>query len=167
MTVWVGTFGAGVARLQNGSFTSYTKEDGLGHNQVMAMEVMRDGKKMSLNVTCALRTEEAESTDSGDGEAATKKGMLGLELSDLTDDVAERLGVKDTEGVVITSVQPGSPAALAGLSAGDVLVQINRKTVKSMADVESVLKDRDDDSSTLLLVKNERGSRFVVIKPAS
>ena len=128
------------------------------------LDVIRDGEKMSLNVTCSHRVEEAVAENS---EVSTKKGKLGLELSNLTADVAERLGVKGTNGVVITSVQPGSLAAKAGLRVGDVLLQINRKLVKSVADVESALKDQDPDGSTLLLVKNERGSRFVVIQPTS
>ena len=50
-TVWVGTFGAGVARLKNGSFTSYTTADGLGHNQVMAMAVASDGAVWAGTIT--------------------------------------------------------------------------------------------------------------------
>lgn len=42
-TVWVGTFGAGVASVKNGSFKNYSTADGLGHNQVMAIEVAPDG----------------------------------------------------------------------------------------------------------------------------
>jgi len=81
--------------------------------------------------------------------------------------VAEKLGVKGTEGVVVTSVQPNGSAAKAGLSTGDVIVQVNRQPVKSVEDVKQAMEDQEDEQGTLLLVRSERGSRFVVIDQAS
>jgi serine protease Do len=127
------------------------------------LTIVRDGQQVILKVTCDVRSED-EVVPSSEGPEV---GKLGLELSNLTPDVAEKLGVKGMEGVVITSVQPNGPAAKAGLSTGDVIVQVNRKPVRSVEDVTKAMQEEDNEQGTLLLVRSERGSRFVVIHPAS
>lgn len=123
--------------------------------------VMRDGKRTTLNVVCREQTRDDELAATG---AKPHRDKMGLELSDLTPEVAERLGVTGTEGVVVTSVEPGSSAAEAGLSSGEVIVQVNRQGVKSVSEFREAVKDSDPKKGTLLLVRNERGSRFVVIQ---
>jgi serine protease Do len=58
------------------------------------------------------------------------RGYLGVQIKDLTPEVAERLGVPNKQGVVVREVFEGSPAAKAGLKAGDVITDINHKPVK-------------------------------------
>ncbi len=89
---------------------------------------------------------------------------MGLELSDLTPEVAERLGFSGVEGMVVTSVEPGSSAAEAGLSSGDVITQVNRQPVKSVSEFRDAVTDGGQDEGSLLLVRSERGSRFVVLQ---
>ena len=60
---------------------------------------------------------------------------MGIQAETLTSSLAEQLGVKADSGVAITEVQPGSPAAMAGLAKGMVITQANRKPVKSPADL--------------------------------
>ena len=50
---------------------------------------------------------------------------LGISVEDVTNDVAQKLGVKEKSGVVITEVQPGSMAQMAGLSEGAIIKQLN------------------------------------------
>jgi serine protease Do len=127
--------------------------------------VIRDGERKTLHVKCGEHTDDEVAAVEG-GEKSRREEM-GLELSDLTPEVAKRLGMKDVQGVVITAVEPGSPAGQAGLSSGDVVVQVNRQPVKSVSDFKKVLKESSSDDGTLLLVRTQRGSRFVVIPPMS
>ena len=60
---------------------------------------------------------------------------LGIQVEDLTPQIAEQLGVKAEHGVAITDVQSGSPAEMAGLSTGMVITEANRQPVKSVDDV--------------------------------
>jgi serine protease Do len=63
-------------------------------------------------------------------EGVVHRGYLGVKVSDLSEDVARHLGLKDKSGVVIAEVSKGSPAASAGLQPGDILTQVGGKTIK-------------------------------------
>jgi serine protease Do len=58
------------------------------------------------------------------------RGYLGVQIKDLSKDVAERLGLPNTHGVLVARVFPDSPAGKAGIQAGDVITQIEGKPVK-------------------------------------
>ena len=57
------------------------------------------------------------------------RGMLGVEVQRMTSDLAASMGLKQVQGVLISSVAPGGPAARAGLKSGDVILQLNGKDV--------------------------------------
>ena len=61
-------------------------------------------------------------------------GSLGVQTQDLTDDIARALGTSAGQGAVVTRVQSGSPAAAAGLQAGDVIVRVDGRPVHGAAD---------------------------------
>jgi serine protease Do len=63
-------------------------------------------------------------------EGVVHRGYLGVAIRDLTQSVAEHLGLKNNHGVVVNKVYPGSPAAKAGLQAGDIITHINGKVIK-------------------------------------
>jgi serine protease Do len=92
---------------------------------------------------------------------------LGLDIAAMDSDVAARLGLEGTEGVVITSVQDGSPADRAGLSPGMVIVQVGQKKVTSVDEFQAAIDQRNDDGprGILLMVRSDKGSRFVLVKP--
>ena len=64
---------------------------------------------------------------------------MGVELLKLTDQLADYFKVKDGEGVLISSVEKDSPAAKAGLKAGDVLVKVGDESVENRAEVRQAL----------------------------
>lgn len=125
------------------------------------VEVLRDGKTMTLSTTCGKLPSTVNVGHSTDVEEETS--LLGLEVSDLTSDVAKQLGVKGDEGVVITSVDPNGRAAEAGLKNGMVIVQVNRQAVNNVAELKTALESVKTDESVLLLVRSGNGSRFVVV----
>ncbi len=90
--------------------------------------------------------------------------QLGLQVSSLDAAVAEQLGMKGVEGVVITNVRSGGPADRAGLSSGMVITQVNRQAVKSLDEFMTAVKKADSSDGLLLLVRSQEGSRFVVVK---
>ncbi len=65
--------------------------------------------------------------------------------------------------MVITSVQPGSPAADAGLSPGSVILSVNHQPVANVDDLARAVGEAEGDS-LLMHIKREGGSRFVVVK---
>lgn len=68
-----------------------------------------------------------------------RRGRLGIAMQDLTPDLAESLGVRQGQGAVLSQVQPGSPAAAAGLREGDVVASVNGHPVRGSADLRAKL----------------------------
>jgi len=83
------------------------------------------------------------------------RGRLGVIVQNLTPDLAKALKLNLTQGVVITKVQPGTPAAKAGLKAGDVIVGVNGRKVESYRDLRNTIGLlRVGDALTLEVVRN-------------
>jgi serine protease Do len=132
------------------------------------LKVLRDGKIVSLNVHVKERPEhygetKPTSTEHGEVHGQAVKS-LGVEVATLTKDVAATLGINQTEGVVIVSVDEDSPAAKAGLSESQVITQVGRTKVKNVEEFTAAMKGVSLDKGVLLLVRSAEGSRFVVVK---
>ena len=133
------------------------------------VRILRDGKPMSLDVTVRLMSKDYGMARRGirrePREREQAAGELGVEVEPLTDEVARGLNMREGEGVVITFVESNSLAATAGLTEGMVIMQVNRKPVRSIEDFRAALKERSPDrKSIFLLVRTERGSRFIEIR---
>jgi len=130
--------------------------------------VLRNGKRQTLKVVPREQPADAEqmgqTAPGSNNQAPSRLEKLGLEVETLTSEVAQHLHVKADHGVVITDIQPGGLADRAGLAAGMVIVEANRKPVKSVDEFRKVLADAGE-GSVLLLVRSENGSRFVVLHP--
>ncbi len=127
------------------------------------VKVLRDGKETALQATLAeLDDQRVASARSGGGGQARAK--LGMALQDLTPDLAQSLGLKDTRGVVVSQIEPGSPADAAGLQVGDVILEVNRAKVKNLKEAQQALDKIGADKGTLLLVRRGDSQIFVAIK---
>jgi serine protease Do len=62
---------------------------------------------------------------------SVRRGKLGVSIQPLTPDISSSLGMKDTRGVIVNFVEPGSPADRAGIQQGDVITQLNGAPVES------------------------------------
>lgn len=72
----------------------------------------------------------------------TRRGRLGVGIEDLTPQLAEYFGAKD--GVLVTSVEPDSPAATSGLKAGDVITSVNGKAVSEGRALVEAVRSADE-----------------------
>ena len=124
----------------------------------VALVVMRDGERKKLQV----KVGEMEETAVAQVETPTGPAVFGLRAQNLTPDLAQQLGVENAEGVVISEVEPGSPAAQAGLRRGDVIVELDRKPVRDVDDLTARLGSADD--SVLMLISRGDASLFVPMK---
>jgi serine protease Do len=130
-------------------------------NNEVTVVVIRDGKERQLSAKVAkLESEETALEET----RQPAQGKWGLQLHDLTPQVAKQLGIKAEKGVVVVGVQPGSPAERAAIQQGDIIVEVNRKAVESAKDVKEEVAKARDANSLVLLVKGEQGSRYVVLK---
>ncbi len=126
----------------------------------VALKVMRDKQSMDFTVTIAeLQDDEAQVASAGDSE------KLGLSVQTLTPEIAENLGVSDTKGVVVSSVESGSAADDAGIRRGDVILEVNRQAVEDLDEYKAALKKVEKGKNLLLLVRRGDNTIFLALKP--
>jgi serine protease Do len=127
------------------------------------VKLLRDGSSKSLEVTVQALP-GSEQLAKNKAPADTDNGTLnGVGVSDLEQQAREQLKVPDNvKGVVVTEVQPDSPAAEAGLKQGDVIQEINRQPVKT-AEEAVRLTEHPKDKISLLRIWSNGGSHYVVV----
>jgi serine protease Do len=132
--------------------------------------VIREGRERELTVKLdELKAEGAKPTEKEDEDKDTGKssenGKLGLSLQPLTPETAKQLNISpDTEGLVVTDVDPSGAAAEEGITRGDVILKINRQAVSSLEDVQSTL-EKSGDKPALLLISRKGLTVYLTVKP--
>jgi membrane-associated protease RseP (regulator of RpoE activity) len=87
----------------------------------------------------------------------TSRGRLGVDASSMTDELRGYFGAPRGSGVLVQKVQPGTPAAKAGVRVGDVLTRVEGHNVDSTGDVGRALSGKHSgDSVTLGVVRAHR-----------
>jgi len=89
---------------------------------------------------------------------------LGLDVGDLTEELAEQLGYEGFSGVVITGVDIDGIAAEAGISEGMLVLKVGSKVVKSVADFKAAMKGESLKEGILLLIRAKDSNRFIVLQ---
>jgi serine protease Do len=89
--------------------------------------------------------------------------VLGLEVQDLPEDVAKEMSLP-SGGVIVTNVQPGSPAAMAGLERRDVITAAGDEVVKNKAELVAVLEKLAGDEGAVLLVERKGKQTYAILK---
>ena len=87
---------------------------------------------------------------------------IGIATQTLTKQLADYFGV--SEGILVTSVNDNSPAAKAGLKAGDVITAVDGEKVASPGDISRVIGKKQDGPVTLTVVR-DRNTRSVIVTP--
>ena len=127
----------------------------------VTIKLLKDGKMISKDVKIAQMEEVA--TDSA--KAPVRK-QIGITVQNITPEIGRALGLKNANGAVITQVEPGSPAADAGLQRGDVIREVNRKTIKNVDEffqnIERAKKGNESNSLLLLIQRNENNLYIAV-----
>ncbi len=128
----------------------------------VTIKLLKNGKMMSKEVRIA----QMEETTTEFAKASPVRQQIGIAVQNITPQIAKTLGLKHTNGAVITQVEPGSPAADAGLQRGDVINEVNRKTIKNANDflqnIEQA-KKRNDSNSVLLLIQRNENSLYIAV----
>jgi serine protease Do len=126
------------------------------------LKIARNGQTRDVDVKLDELSETAAASATGTNAGTA---LQGVQVQNLTPSVARNLGVAtNTEGVVVTSVDPASVAAAAGLQNGDVIQEVNRKPVHNVEEYNRALAGIHDQS-VLLLISRGQATRYVVVQP--
>jgi serine protease Do len=130
----------------------------------VTMKVMRDGKQMTLSPTIARLAEKEDEAVASAITEGDKRGRLGVAVEPLTPETARELGASEKQGLVVKSVQDGSPADQAGIRPGDVITEVNRQPVRSAEDLRQAVEQHKAGTSMLLLLKREGSARYLIVQ---
>jgi serine protease Do len=126
------------------------------------IEVLRNNKKMTFTVEVAKRPEESKLASKG-AEKSRGEDELGIQVTNLTPEIAQKMNLSPSEGVLVERVEPDSKAAEAGIQAGDVIKEINHQAIKSAKDYASqISKLKKNDAIQMFIWRMNAG--FVVVK---
>jgi serine protease Do len=125
--------------------------------------VIRNGASQTINVKVGEYQKNAEVASDGDS-ATPQKGKLGLAVAELTPDVRQQLHIPtQVNGVAVQSVRPASPAEDAGLTPGDVIVEVDRKPVTSADQFADVAHATPAGKDLLLLVWSQGNASYRIV----
>jgi serine protease Do len=129
--------------------------------KTVAVKLLRDGKEIERQA----KVGEMEEENTSEAAKSPIHPTLGVTVQNLTPQVARELGLKESAGVVVTGVEPGSPAAEAMIQVGDVIKAVNRKPVKNVDDFVKIVEQAKGGGSLLLLVQRGANSLFAAVTP--
>ena len=131
----------------------------LGVGDRTEVKVLRGGKAKSLVVKIGKRP----LTLAAAGDSQQKnEGEYGLQVSELTPEMAERYNLDNANGIVVVGVQAGGKADVAGVKAGDLILEVNHGSVESVNQFKRLLDQNKKGDGIKLLVKRMNTGLMVI-----
>jgi serine protease Do len=126
------------------------------------LDIWRDGKVQPFTVTLGELPKDKETAESSDENSSGE--IQGIDVQDLTPEISQQLNLPSgTHGVVVTSVDPASAAAAAGINRGDLIQEINHKPVNSASQYKQLMSSAG--TQPILLLINRGGiTNYVVVE---
>jgi serine protease Do len=140
--------------------------------------VIRNGEEMTFEVVLGeleefeqqLATATNGGTQNGgteDKQKPVSNNVLGMILRVATPEIAQQLGLNpDVEGLIVTDIEPGSPAMRAGILPGDLLLEIGKEDVASLEDAVAQVEAAHERDSRSIIVRVERNgdAQFLAVQ---
>lgn len=125
------------------------------------VSILRGGKEKSITVKLGELTDQEARAERSE-ESGESWGMT---VSNITPDVARRFQLESTQqGVIVTEVEPGSSAELAGIQVGDVIEEVNRQQVESVEDFNNAMSEAREKETLLLLARRGNATSFFALR---
>jgi len=134
-------------------------------NAKVPVKLMRDGSTKVVDVKLKeLDRKEVASRSGKDSNAKAEETLKGVTVGDIDTRAREQLKLPDElKGAIVTGIDESSAAYDAGLREGDVILEMNRKPVKSAEEAVELSAKVNDDRSLLLRVWSRGGTRYLVV----
>ncbi len=130
-------------------------------DKLVSVGIYRAGATMVLSLKVGRQQELAAGTGAGQDNQAS----IGITVQDLTPEIAQRLGLKEAAGVLVSQVKPGTAAEEAGMVRGDVILEVNGVRLQSLEQfVQQVASVQKGELVRLLLRRPDGSFGYVAIK---
>jgi serine protease Do len=127
------------------------------------LTIWRDGKMQDMTIKLGELPEKSAKEEGEEAKGNT--ALEGVNVENVTPDIAQQLNLPTgTQGVVVTDVDPSSPAATTGLSRGDVIQEVNHKPVHNVEEYNQAISS-SGKKPVLLLVNKGGRTNFIVVEP--
>ncbi|GHD40028.1 serine peptidase [Marinobacter persicus] len=132
--------------------------------ETVPLTVLREGREITLNVEIGQLPEDDERSPavSGRDQGDSAGNPLGLTVEPLPEDAARSLGIDG--GVVVTDIDRG-PAYQAGIRVRDVITELNRRPVTSLAEFREAVERLPDDRAVSVRIIREGRASYLVMRP--
>lgn len=132
--------------------------------RTVRMGLIRNGREMEVSAKLSGRSAQMPRyrVEGGAGSMFRERGRLGIELHGLTRQLAEYFGLSKEFGALVAAVHDDSPAAKAGLKAGDVILSIAGEEVKDPFDVIRIIGGRDEGPVDVKVLRNRQEQAVTV-----
>jgi len=122
--------------------------------------IIRDRKSLEMEVVIGeLKDEKLQASKKPEVEKD-----FGLVVQNITPEIAKHLNLKDKRGVIVTDVQPGSPAQEGDIRSGDIIKEISRKPIKNIEDFKEAVKNVNIKEGAVLLIQRENVTFYTVLR---
>jgi serine protease Do len=135
---------------------------GLAVGDTAEIKISRDGKLKSFDVAIAKR-KESEMAASDKAQQDHSEHELGIQVSDITPDMAQRFRLQNAKGVMVVGVQADSQGDKAGFVNGDIIREINHQPVENVSDYRRLISDIKKGEPIQFYIKRAENG-YVVIK---
>lgn len=120
----------------------------------VTIKVLRQGKERTFHVKIVKRTDEKETLAM---KGPREETDLGMTVALLTPQLARRFNISETEGVVVVGVEKGSPADQAEVQEGDLILEIDRRSITTLEDYHALMREVKKGETVSLLVRRRTG----------
>lgn len=134
--------------------------------KTIQLGIVRDGKEKSLAVSVAARDDRGNVLPArGERTPGQADGTLGITVGEIDAEIAKARKLRAGSGVIVQSVDGDSPASRAGLLAGDVILEVNRRPIRGLADYRDAVSAVSRGEMLLLRLQRGESAIYVAVRP--
>jgi len=145
-------------KIESGRDITTTIAD-IGVGEFAKITIIQKGKQKTVKVKIGKRPDSYAALEQTEKKQSDD---LGIRLSEITPQIARQLNLDKGSGIIVAAVSPNSKAEKAGMLQGDVIVEINRKTIENVQDFKKEIKSIKKDETIAFLIKRVRTGLIVI-----